>query len=518
MPSAPQQPLSKVVIFAALVASALVAGFAISQQSYWIDEALSVIAATAQTPVEAWRYLCAVSGSTIQMPAYQIYLYAWHKFFGVSEWAMRASNIPWFLLGQFAFLSLLRNRPKLALMACLLAVGSPFLWMYLDETRPYIMQYAAGCWMIAALLQFLYPLSEECHTTGILAEKLPLIPLSLATLILFASSLLGIVWGVSFVAALWWVIRTAPHQTISMATLFKKRPFQLLAIILIAFTGLVLAIYYAWTWNIAQRGYHHAPPSLLSLPFLAYEFLGFSGFGPSKFHMRLEPVRSILQSWPAFLPLTAIFASLGLFALFQLRRHTPTYRILTTWALALAFPTMVILTTFLLLGHRPLPRHFIPILPAIILGLAALINLAFSQKSLFWKIIAALLPLLWLGSSLNLRWNPIYAKDDYRSAAAIATSALADHKEVWWAADAAAAYVYKAPVALEEIPGRIWAIQSPTWESIRFKFPPHIIIISKPDIYDVQGAVMRYAEENQFAPAVQFQAFTILTRHGKPVD
>jgi hypothetical protein len=57
-------------------------------------------------------------------------------------------------------------------------------------------------------------------------------------------------------------------------------------------------------------------------------------------------------------------------------------------------------------------------------------------------------------------------------------------------------------------------MQAPAWDDIRFKFPPRVIVISKPDIYDPQGAVARYATENRFVPAVQLQAFTILARQG----
>ena len=146
--------LSRAVILAVMATSAIVAGFAISTQSYWIDEALSLIVAMSSTPAEAWKYMQAVSGSTLQMPIYQGYLYLWHKVFGGSEWAMRASNIPWFVLGQLAFLVLLRHKPRLALLACLLAAVSPILWMYLDETRPYVMQYAAACWLAAAVARF----------------------------------------------------------------------------------------------------------------------------------------------------------------------------------------------------------------------------------------------------------------------------------------------------------------------------------------------------------------------------
>ncbi|MBE2179397.1 MAG: hypothetical protein IAE97_02905 [Chthoniobacterales bacterium] len=498
-------PLSPAVILAVLGASAAVAGFAISTQSYWIDEALSLIVAMAPNPSEAWRYAQAVSGSTLQMPLYQIYLFLWHKVFGGNEWAMRASNIPWFFLGQLAFLVLLRQRPRLALTTCLLAAVSPILWIYLDETRPYIMQYAAGCWLAAAVVR----LSCPADTAGV---RLPTVVLGASLVILFGSSLLGLVWSAGFLAALLWLGRPELQTSRPGA---PARPFLSAGIFLALIA--TLAAYYVWTWDAAGRGYHRSGASVLSLPFLAYEFLGFSGFGPGKLQMRMEPVRSVLRSLPTLLPLAATIGMLGIFAMLQFARRAPDRRTIVAWTIALGAPAAVVFVSLFLFDHRPLPRHFIPALPATILGLAALIDVAFRQKFVLWRAVAVLLPLLWLGSSLNFRWQPVHAKDNYREASAIAAAALRDNKEVWWAADPAAAFIYFTPVALEEAPGRAWAMQAPSWDDIRFKFPPRVIIISKPDIHDPQGAVARYAAENQFSPSIKLQAFTIFTRHGEPL-
>ena len=496
-------PLSRAVVLAVIAASLMLGAFAISNQSYWIDEALSLIVATAPDPAEAWKYAQAVSGSTLQMPLYQLYLYGWHKAFGNGEWIMRASNLPWFVLGQLAFVILLRHKPRLALSACLLAAVSPILWMYLDETRPYIMQYAAACWLAAAVVRFSATSEETPPQPWLLAA------LAAATVVLFASSLLGVVWAAAYTAAILLLLWKKKNTGVIAEKGFV--PLTLAAAALL----LLFAAYYAVTWSDAGRGYHRSGVSLLSLPFMAYEILGFSGFGPGKLQMRAEPVRSVLRSLPALLPLAA---TLGLFAVFVIVNTTKRPRnrsAVVAWLLALGIPAAVIFGGMFLFDHRPLPRHFLPALPALLLGLAAGLCMAFAQKSLLWRSVAVLVPLLWLGSSLNFRWQPSHAKDDYRTAAAVAAVALRDNKEVWWAADPAAAHVYLTPIALEEMPGRAWAMQAPSWDAIRFKFPPRVIVISKPDIYDPQGAVARYAAENQFAPALQLQAFTILTRHGE---
>ena len=199
-----QQPaqISRAVMIVMLAASAAVAGFAISNQSYWIDEAPSLLAGMARSPAEAWHNIQVAGSPAIQAPLYDIYLYAWDKFFGGGEWAMRASNIPLFVFGQLAFLVLLRSRPRLALTACVLALLNPALWMYLDEARPYIMQYAAACWLAAAILRGLLPAAENWKTPEILL-------LSLATVLLFGASLTGVLWAAGAAVALLRLFRNA---------------------------------------------------------------------------------------------------------------------------------------------------------------------------------------------------------------------------------------------------------------------------------------------------------------------
>ena len=505
----PQLPISRAVIIAVLAASLMVGGFAISTQSYWIDEETSLIVAMSPNTAEAWKYAQAVGGSTIQMPLYHIYLYAWHKVFGGGEWAMRASNLPLFVLAQLAFLVLLRGKPRLALLAALLAAVSPTVWMYLDEALPYLMQYAAACWLVAGIVRVSLPHSQPPLGHPLLFSA----ALGVATTVLFGSSLLGVVWIAGFLAALLWLYILRPRDSVSPAGAALAGKGWILAALVGAI--LILTAYYLWTWSAAGRGYHRGGASLISLPYIAYEFLGFSGYGPGKLQLRSSIAGSLAQSLPALLPLGILLAALALFAVLQPGVRAIPGRIVVAWLLALALPAVVILATLFLASYRPLPHHFIPALPAVILALAALIDLALAQKQPAWRTIAILLPALWLGSSLNLRLREDHAKDDYRTASRLAAAAIAENKEVWWAADAAAAYIYLTPVALQEVPGRAWAMQAPSWDDIRFKYPPRVIVISKPDIYDPQCAVARYAAENRFVPALQLHAFTIFAREGE---
>ena len=492
--------ISRPVLAAMLAASAAVAGFAISSQSYWIDEATSLIVAMSPNPAEAWKYAQAVGGSTIQMPLYNIYLYAWHKIIGGGEWAMRASNIPFFLFGQLAFLLLLRARPRLALTATGLSLVCPTLWMYLDEARPYIMQYAAACWPTAALLRTALP---SAFPVGWKTPEILLLALGL--ILLAGSSLLGVLWAVAFVFTLIWLWKTPRAAE-------PDRRAGTILLAAIAFPLLALAAFYVFTFEAAGAGYFRPGTGLVSLPYVAYEFLGFSGFGPGRLELRVAPVEALRAHFAALLPLAAVIGVLGIFALQWLRSRRIDRRLVFAFAAAVVLPSIIAVLGMFFSDYRPLPRHFMPMLPSVILVIAALLPAALAQKHIIVRAAAVLLPLLWLGSSLNLRWREAHAKDDYRTAAAIAAAALRENKEVWWAADAAAAFIYLTPVALEDVPGRAWAMQAPQWDDIRFKFPPRVIVMSKPDIYDPAGAVARYAAENHFVPALKLHAFTILTR------
>lgn len=516
---APNPPvmLSWSVILATLAASVAVAGFAISNQSYWIDEAVSLIVATAATPAEAWHYMLRVEGSTIQMPIYQAYLFLWHKAFGISEWAMRASNIPWFVFGQLGYLVMLRHRPRVALVSAGLAAVCPMVWAYLDEARPYLMQYAAACWMVGALVRFAAPVRSTARDGRITPPSVSppeLAALALAFVFLYSSSLLGSLWAMSMLAAL---VLLVFFGQISMPPSRSAR-WCVAAPTLAAV--LAISLYYAWTISWVRGGYYLPGATLLSIPYIAYELLGFGGLGAGKIALRHDLTASLAESAGGILPLAICYFSLGVFAALKIRipRDRPRAALtVLAWAAAIVVPGLLIYVALSISGYRALPRHYIPALPALITALGFLITAAMRQKRLVWRVCALALPVLWLISSANLRWQAGHAKDDYRAASAIAKATLNQGLDVWWGADASAAFVYRTPVSLEKMPGRAWAMQAPSWDLIRFKFPPHVIVLSKPDIYDPHGAIARYAAENQFTPALTLQAFTIFTRHGEPV-
>ncbi len=488
----------------------LIGALAITSQSYWTGEAASLVVALGKTSAEALKNAQAVGGAALQSPIYNFYLFAWHKIFGSGEWAMRASNLPWFALAQLAFLIQLRHKPRLAVTACLLSAFSPVVWMYLDETRAYLMQYAAACWLAAGIVR----LTTLKEPPGFVLQVS-----GAALLLLFSSSPLGALWACGFLLAFSWLWLQAGREgefvpeRAPLVGLSRMRWQLVIGALLL----LAIAAYYFITWKGLDSGESMLKQFTRGVMYVTYEFFGFSGFGPGKLELRTAPINSVFKYLPALMPLAGCILLLGAFALRNLLRQRIPEIPLVAWLLALALPGLILLTALFFMAHRPLPRHFLPALPALILVLAAFIQLAFASRSTLWRFSAVALPVLWLGSSLNLRWHPMHAKEDYRNAAALAAAAMRENKEVWWAADSATAFIYLQDLKLADLPGRLWTMHGPDWNDIRFKFPPRLIIISKPDIYDPRGAVARYAAENQFIPVLRLPAFTILTRPNDPL-
>src|SRR6185295_15583577 len=62
-----------------------------------------------------------------------------------------------------------------------------------------------------------------------------------------------------------------------------------------------------------------------------------------------------------------------------------------------------------------------------------------------------------LGSAVSLRFAQRHAKDDYRTAAAIARDTLNRGERVWWCADEGAGLYYRVPFSpLSDTPRQVW--------------------------------------------------------------
>ncbi|NCZ97165.1 hypothetical protein EBZ02_08465, partial [bacterium] len=97
--------------------------------------------------------------------------------------------------------------------------------------------------------------------------------------------------------------------------------------------------------------------------------------------------------------------------------------------------------------------------------------------------------------------NPAHAKDDYRGVAQWLTARKIPAENIWWAADAAGARFY----ALENAE----VMMSPSLSSLDSLPRPDWIVLSKPDIYDGNGAIRDYLAKQPSEQVASFQSFVL---------
>lgn len=471
----------------------LAAGWlAISHQSLWIDEANSALKAMQPSLSGWWQVLVAEKGSDLQMPLYMLWLWAWEKIAGHSEFALRAANLPWLLLAHWALYraASVRRAPFLPLL--LVASLNPFLWFYLDEARPYVMQYAAA-WMISA---FLFRTAVE-DRRGTDPGEFSFFAIGLV--VLCGSSLLGVIWA-AFAGAAWlYLIR-------NRLRLLLRTPLCMQWVAMGLCLSL-LGIYYAWTLKAGARASNAVGTGLLNIGFIGYELLGAAGLGPGRIQLREDGLGAVSKFGVGLIPLglgalvlTVLFG-FGLVCAWRLCSR----REIMAGALYAIPPALLLFALGSVQHFRVLGRHFMPVAPVILgvffLGLSRMTP---RPARMGWSALAA----VWLASSLSLRFCERHRKDDYREAARIARAALEEGHSVWWFADPAAAKYYRLPLGdssrSASVPSAAQIATPQKQSSV-----PDLVVLSKPDLYDSAGEISAFLREHRFQDVRDLPAFTI---------
>jgi hypothetical protein len=165
-------------------------------------------------------------------------------------------------------------------------------------------------------------------------------------------------------------------------------------------------------------------------------------------------------------------------------------------------------------GVRVLPRYAMPSFPAIAVVIALLATDLWKKSAIGKATLAALAAFLAL-SCINLRWNPLHEKDDYRSASALAVEALAKHKTILWAADQDTGWYYGIDFqAVHPESGtplvQTWATPNITQDTF-----PEVVFLSKRDVYDGNGVISNLLSSLHYTARPGPFTFTI---HEKPED
>ena len=471
--------------------SSIAAWMAISSQSLWIDEANSAMKAISPSWSDFIARMSIERGSDLQMPGYMTALWLWVKAFGHSELALRALNAPLYLGAISIVVFNLKASLRTRLFFVLFSSSSAFIWAYLDEARPYILQFSGASIAMVGL----YNISISAYKNLQIADA---ILATLGLIVLLAASLSTIFFvtllGLTFLVLL---LRLMPLRMILSSKIFST------SLVLAFLACIALVFYYHWTLIVGAKASSVGKTTPMSMIFCMYELAGCIGIGPGRGDLRDHPFESLKNfTLPLgiYLSVFITFIILTLYSIYSAEEEFPRTHMLILIALFLA-----IIMVFLLgitERFRVVGRHLMPAFPFFILMIsigADLIIKRFKSKGI---ILVGLTLVVGLVSSLEIRIAARHRKDDYRAAAQIAQKAISQGKIVWWAADSAGAEYY----GLQKVKGLVMnplsvLTEKKTYIDNKYNnkvYFPDVIILSKKDIYDSSGLLIKWIKENGF--------------------
>lgn len=262
----------------------------------------------------------------------------------------------------------------------------------------------------------------------------------------------------------------------------------------------------AETWSRATPGSTGIGNTL----FAFYELFGFAGLGPGRNQIR-EIGLSSFHPFVIPLALQAVVAALVFLAgCKRVIQQTPR-RVWLGVTVILGATVLFLLAAGVLKHFRVLGRHFAPLAPVLILVLATGCRGLWSRAG--WRRWLAMgFVLFSIASALSLRFAGRHAKDDYRTAAAMAITANASNEKVWWCADGSTGLYYHVPLSPREslaAPGQVWLASHPSALLLTNQPPPDLLILSKPSLHDSNGLMRSYLANHHYVVLQTLPSFTL---------
>jgi hypothetical protein len=496
-----------------LIVSLLLVLMVPHSQSLWIDEAYTLPYATDRTPTDVATRLAHDDGSEALMPFAMFSTWAAAKVFGTSELGLRWASALWVAVSVVLFwrLAIVLGSPwAVVIFAC-----HPFLFYYGGEARPYATVIAMGTGVSLGFVMAVW--ADAPSLSGVVVFVT-------FGILLCATHALG-------------VIPFAVSAIVLALTYFKRgwRPTWSMLLVLGAGLAvlLVLGSYYVFTLergteNTLQGLWHFNPASAL---FSVYELLGFVGFGPGRFELRqLAMDGGVAEALSGFVRWTSLGGAWLLlvyliivvdFALgsisFRSRQGRFVLQVtgVLVGSMALAWMASVAIGT-------PLwGRHVAALLPWVVLFWTLALTTGNDVRRRLSGVLALSLATTYLASSLIVRFHPDHRRDDYRSAAQLATESADAGQVVWWSASSRCAKYYGVefcdPSSVREQRCVYEAVNLLTAEIERLP-PADVVLMSKPELHDRRGHLSSWIEDQQLTPGRGFMAFDVYRPHAHSAD
>jgi hypothetical protein len=477
----------------------------LTNQSLWIDEGFSLAYADEPTVARFTTRLLTSPGSEPLMPLGMLSTWVGAKVFGRSELGLRTVSVLWAAVAVFVMwrVGIIVGMPWLAaVFAC-----HAFLWYYASEARPYSMTIALGACLLYSLVIVVCPPGGERRGPGALlifgtllcaTHALAAIPFLIVAFIVVAV-LLRQKWRPT--------VRGMVTSLISLSALF------------------LLAAYYVPPFlkgdEIAWR--KQWASSSDSALFSIFELFGFMGFSPGRNALRELTISGgmkgaieglVRPSSLGLLFLASVYVLVfgSFLRVVRAKRPATTGLVVFSGVVVIGTIATAVAASFLL-SSSFWGRHLAALFPFVVFTAVVAAGSEKPPESRSPNAVTLLLAGGLLASSFLVRFDPAHGRDDYRSAARLATSAAKTDRTVWWAANPSCAQYYGVefcPAGSREKEGHCVLFVSNQDLTLLVADPlPDVIILSKPDLFDTVGDLTRFLTENGYQQIEDFVAFRV---------
>jgi hypothetical protein len=467
----------------------------ISSQSFWIDELLITPYAKSSSSAEFMRRWILDRDSTVQMPGYFGIGTLLAQVIGVTEWQLRAQNLLWGGLAVVA-MGWMGRRQGIVWLPLALAIH-PYFWFYMNEARPYAMTIGCACWALAAALELMEGNSDPRKWAAVLLGSLWLMS---------TASMLNVMTGGVLTGAVTW-------------SLWRQRklarvPIGLIAIFVVLFA--ILGGYYIWTLSKGARGAKLWDVGLANLAMGLVEFSGMTGLLPGRVELRALARN---QEWmrllaAAVIPIATAAAWHGWVIWRGLRRRENLRYQLGRFVGGVAVASATLLIVALIIAGFPFwGRHLAAVFPFWILFIAVCWQCVWLRAGPAERSWLVLFPLCLIASFLMIRLASPHAKENYRDAATIARRESERGRVVWWSAAPLGTEYYGIRTrALEDAGPGVYPADQINPELAQTLPPPDVVVLSKPDLFDMTGAVRSEIKKTGLVCSERLQAFELYRR------
>ncbi|PQJ28079.1 hypothetical protein [Rubritalea profundi] len=492
--------------WAPLLFFTLIGLFSVSWDSLWIDEFMTYKYASIVNINDMFLSMYEDKCSEVQMPFYVIYMWAYTKIFGIGEFALRASALPFFICGMTALATTLHRRFG-SYLPIVIGYGlSPFICYYLNEARPYAIQIGLSALILASLIR----LNEEAENDSTKIQrshKRWLNIFCVAVLLLSGISMLCQLWVWAAILAAIFIL---PKQRLIFLIREKK--------LVLAATGvglLGIGFYYLWSLTIGALAATTESPNVFSIIFIFYEQLGLTGTGPGRAELREEGARAILPFLIQLIIHSVLIGSVFVFGCVYLLRECRKKTIVSV-VVCVSIPIVLILGAGILMEFRVLGRHFAPLAVAIFLVFSCGIKLLVEKRNKWSITLVTLFVIFQASSCVLVRFEARHKRDNYRLAASLANQALTQNKTVWWNANPIGATYYQLPQPQSDSSEKFTVVINPSAQNLEERSLPDLVITSKTDIFDNQMALAQFLGANGYVSTQEIHSFVFWERPVSP--